>query len=91
MEKKPEIKCSKELKSKARTEEPIKRMIGCPASALIFYFSKLSAHSMRALKIHLDPGFLDLSKFRHSFLKEIIRTLNVIASSLFLNVKTIYI
>lgn len=66
-EKKTEIKCSKELKSKACTEEPIKRMTGCPASALIFYFSKLSTHSMRALKIHLDPGFLDLSKFRQFF------------------------
>lgn len=90
-EKKPEIKCSNELKSKAYTEEPVKQMIGCPASALIFHFSKLSTHSLRALKIHPDPGFLDLPKFRHSFLKEVTRTLNVIISSLFLNVKTIVV
>lgn len=69
MKKKTEIRCSNELKCKAYTEEPIKRMIGCPTSALIFCFSTLSTHSMEALKIHPDPGFLDLPKFRHSFLK----------------------
>jgi len=84
-----EIECANELKSKAYTEEPVKRMTGCPASAFIFHFTKLCTHGARTLKIHPDAGFLDTPKFRHSFLREVIRTLNVIAS-LFLNVKTIY-
>lgn len=58
---------SNELKSKVYTGKPVKRMIECSANTLIFHFPKLSINSMRTLKIHHNPCFLDLGNSERDF------------------------